>query len=241
MSGRLEGRIALVTGASRGIGAAVAERFAQEGAQLILVARTVGGLEEADDRVKAAGGSATLVPMDLTEFDRIDEMGRALFERFGHIDVLVGNHGQLGVLTPLTHLDPEVWQSVIDANLTGHWRLIRSIDPLLRASSSGRAIFVTSGVARSVFPYWGAYAVSKAALEMLVKTYAAEAESTGVKANIVDPGATRTGMRAAAFPGEDPETLPPPEAITDVFVDLAAADCGRTGDVVPVTVNPALV
>jgi NAD(P)-dependent dehydrogenase (short-subunit alcohol dehydrogenase family) len=240
VAGRLEGRIALVTGASRGIGAAVATRFAREGAQLILVARTVGGLEEVDDRIKAEGGSATLVPLDLTEFDSIDEMGRALYERFGRIDALVGNHAQLGVLTPLTHLDPEVWQSVIDANLSSHWRLIRSIDPLLRASGSGRAIFVTSGVARHVFPYWGAYAVSKAALEMLVKTYAAEAESNGIRANIVDPGATRTDMRAAAFPGEDPLTLPPPEAITDVFVDLAAADCSRNGDVVPVTVDASL-
>lgn len=240
MAGRLEGRIALVTGASRGIGAAVATRFAREGAQLILVARTVGGLEEVDDRIKAEGGAATLVPLDLTEFDSIDEMGRALYERFGRIDALVGNHAQLGVLTPLTHLDPEVWQSVIDANLSSHWRLIRSIDPLLRASGSGRAIFVTSGVARHVFPYWGAYAVSKAALEMLVKTYAAEAESNGIRANIVDPGATRTDMRAAAFPGEDPLTLPPPEAITDVFVDLAAADCSRNGDVVPVTVDASL-
>ncbi len=240
MAGRLEGRIALVTGASRGIGAAVATRFAREGAQLILVARTVGGLEEVDDRIKAEGGNATLVPLDLTEFDSIDGMGRALYERFGRIDALVGNHAQLGVLTPLTHLDPDVWQSVIDANLSSHWRLIRSIDPLLRASGSGRAIFVTSGVARHVFPYWGAYAVSKAALEMLVKTYAAEGESTGIRANIVDPGATRTDMRAAAFPGEDPLTLPPPGAITDVFVDLAAEDCTRNGDVVPVTVDTSL-
>ena len=197
----------------------------------------MGGLEEVDDCIKAEGGDATLVPLDLTEFEKIDEMGRSLYERFGRIDALVGNHAQLGLLTPLTHLDPDVWQSVIDANLTAHWRLIRSIDPLLRASGSGRAIFVTSGAARQVLPYWGAYAVSKAALEMLVRTYAAEAESMGVMANLVDPGATRTAMRAAAFPGEDPKTLPPPEAITDVFVDLAAADCSRTGEVVPVTVD----
>jgi NAD(P)-dependent dehydrogenase (short-subunit alcohol dehydrogenase family) len=240
VAGRLEGRIALVTGASRGIGAAVAERFAREGAQLILVARTVGGLEDLDDKVKAAGGEATLVPLDLTEMDAIDDLGRALFERFGRVDILVGNHAQLGVLTPLTHLDPPVWQSVIDTNLSSHWRLIRSIDPLLRASGSGRAMFVTSGVARSVFPYWGAYAVSKAAIEMLVKTYAAEAAQSGIKANLVDPGAIRTEMRAAAFPGEDPETLPPPAAITDVFVDLAEVGCGSSGEVVPVRVNRKL-
>lgn len=232
MVGRLKDRIALITGASRGIGAAVAERYAAEGAHVILVARTVGGLEETDDAVRAAGGTATLVPLDLTDFDRIDEMGAALHERFGRIDVLVGNAAVLGLVTPLTHLDPDVWQKTLDTNLTVNWRLIRSIDPLLRASGSGRAIFVTSGVTRGVFPYWGPYAVSKAGLEMLVKIYAAEAESHGVRANIINPGVVRTDMRATAFPGEDPNTLPDPAAITDTFVDLAAEDCDRTGVVV---------
>lgn len=232
-SGRLAGRIALVTGASRGIGAAVAKRYAAEGAHVVLAARTVGGLEETDDAIRAAGGSATLVPLDLAEAVKIDELGARLYERFGKLDVLVGNAGTIGVLTPLTHMDPPVWEKVIGVNLTANWRLLRSMDPLLRRSDAGRAIFVTSGAARGVFPFWGAYAVSKAALEMLVRTYAAEVAEFGVKANAVDPGVIRTAMRAQAFPGEDPMRLPPPEAITDIFVSLAEPSCRRNGQIVP--------
>ena len=231
-AGRLAGRIALVTGASRGIGAAVAKRYAAEGAQLVLVARTVGGLEETDDAIRAVGGSATLVPFDLSDGARIDELGGRLHERFGRLDILVGNAAMLGVLTPLAHLDPKIWDAVMAINVTANWRLLRSMDPLLRASGTGRALFVTSGVTRGVFPYWGAYSVSKAALETLVKTYAAEAAIAGVRANIVDPGVVRTAMRATAMPGEDPATLPPPEAITEVFVALAEAGERRTGQVV---------
>ena len=231
--GRLAGRIALVTGASRGIGAAVARRFAAEGAKLILTARTVGGLEETDDAIRSGGGeAATLVPLDLREFDKIDQLGASLYERFGHLDVLVGNAGVLGILSPLGHVDPGLWQQTLDVNLTANWRLIRSLDPLLRRSAAGRAIFVTSGAAQMSRAYWGPYAVTKAALESLVKTYAAELAKTEVRANLVSPGAVRTLMRAQAFPGEDPESLPPPEAVTDVFVELAAADCGRNGEVV---------
>ena len=231
--GRLAGRIALVTGASRGIGAAVARRFAAEGAKLILTARTVGGLEETDDAIRSAGGeAATLVPLDLREFDKIDQLGASLYERFGHLDVLVGNAGVLGILSPLGHVDPGLWQQTLDVNLTANWRLIRSLDPLLGRSAAGRAIFVTSGAAQMSRAYWGPYAVTKAALESLVKTYAAELAKTEVRANLVSPGAVRTLMRAQAFPGEDPESLPPPEAVTDVFVELAAADCGRNGEVV---------
>jgi NAD(P)-dependent dehydrogenase (short-subunit alcohol dehydrogenase family) len=230
--GRLQGRVALVTGASRGIGAAVAKRYAAEGAHVVLAARTVGGLEETDDAIRAAGGAATLVPLDLAEGVKIDELGARLYERFGKLDVLVGNAGTLGVLTPLTHMDPPVWQTVMDVNLTANWRLLRSMDPLLRRSDAGRAIFVTSGAARGVFPFWGAYAVSKAALEMLVRTYAAEVAEFGVKANVVDPGVVRTTMRAQAFPGEDPMTLPPPEAITEIFLSLAEPSCRRNGQIV---------
>ncbi|HEY7609969.1 MAG TPA: SDR family NAD(P)-dependent oxidoreductase [Alphaproteobacteria bacterium] len=230
--GRLQGRIALVTGASRGIGAAVAKRYGAEGAHVILVARTVGGLEESDDAIRAAGGSATLVPLDLTESVKIDELGARLYERFGKLDVLVGNAGMLGALTPLTHLDPPVWDEVMAVNLTANWRLLRSMDPLLRRSDAGRAIFVTSGAARGIFPFWGAYAVSKAALEMLVRTYAAEVSEFGVRANIVDPGVVRTAMRAAAFPGEDPLKLPAPEAITEAFVTLAEPSCRQNGQIV---------
>ncbi len=230
--GRLAGRIALVTGASRGIGAAVAKRFAAEGAQLILLARTVGGLEETDDAVRAAGApNALLVPLDLRQHDAIDQLGASLFERYGKLDVLVGNAGMLGGLSPLGHIKPKRWAEVMDLNLTANWRLIRSLDPLLRRSEAGRAIFVTSGAARGAHAYWGPYAVSKAALEALVRTYAAETRKTEVRANIVDPGIARTAMRREAFPGEDPDTLPAPEEITEVFVDLAEAACTKSGEV----------
>ena len=230
--GRLQGRISVVTGASRGLGAAIAKRFAGEGSHVVLVARTVGGLEEVDDAIRAAGGAATLVPLDLTEFDRIDEMGAALAQRFGRIDVLVGNAGILGTLSPMGHIETQVWNRVIAVNLTANWRLIRSFDPLLRASDSGRAIFVTSGAADGAHPYWGAYAVSKAALEAMVKTWAGEVTKTPVKVNLVDPGALRTSMRAEAYPGEDPMTLRPAGEITDTFVELAEAASTRHGEIV---------
>ena len=234
--GRLGGRIALVTGASRGIGAAVAKRFAEEGAHLILTARTQGGLEEVDDAIRASGSDegATLLPMDLKDFDAIDHMGQAIHERFGRLDILVGNAGVLGTLSPVGHIEPKDWDEVLAVNLTANWRLIRSCDPLLQASNAGRAIFVTSGVAQHVVPYWGGYAVSKAALEMLVGIYAAENARTNVRANILDPGAARTAMRAKAMPGEDPNTLPAPESITDAFVDLAEAGCTKSGELVGV-------
>ncbi|MDH3919698.1 MAG: SDR family NAD(P)-dependent oxidoreductase, partial [Rhodospirillales bacterium] len=203
--GRLAGRIALVTGASRGLGAAVARRFAAEGARLVLVARTVGGLEEVDDALRRAGGEpATLVPLDLRDFDRIDQLGAQLYERFGRLDVLVGNAAVLGTLSPLGHVAPKTWSEVLEVNLTANWRLIRSLDPLLRQSEAGRAVFVTSGVTARAYPYWGPYAASKAALESLVRTYAAEAEKTALKVNLLDPGVLRTALRAQAFPGEDP-------------------------------------
>lgn len=230
--GRLQGRIAVITGASRGLGAAIAKRFSAEGAHVVLVARTVGGLEEVDDAIRAEGGAATLVPLDLTEFDRIDEMGAALAQRFGRIDVLVGNAGILGTLSPMGHIDIEVWDRVMAVNLTANWRLIRSLDPLLRASDSGRAIFVTSGAADGAHPYWGAYAVSKAALEVMVKTWAGELTKTPIKVNLVNPGALRTSMRAEAYPGEDPMTQRPAEEITDTFVELAEAASARHGEIV---------
>ena len=230
--GCLSGKIALITGASRGIGAAVAERFASEGAHLVLAARTIGGLEEVDDAVRAAGGSATLVPVDLRDFVKIDELAAALFERWGRLDILVGNAAEFGVFSPLGHIDPETWTEVMDLNLTANWRLIRAMDPLLRAAPAGRAIFVTSGVARGVFPYWGPYAVGKAGLEMLVKIYAGEIAKTRVRATLIDPGIVRTRLRARAFPGEDPRRLPPPESVADAFLTLALPECTRNGDVV---------
>ena len=231
-SGRLAGRIALITGASRGIGAAVALRFAGEGAHVVLAARTVGGLEEIDDAIRAAGGSATLVPVDLRDFIKIDELAAALFDRYGVLDILVGNAAEFGVFSPLGHIDSVTWVEVMELNLTANWRLIRAMDPLLRAAPAGRAIFVTSGVARRVFPYWGPYAVSKAGLEMLVKIYAGEVVKTRVRANLIDPGIVRTRLRARAFPGEDPSRLPPPESVADAFLALALPECTRNGEVV---------
>jgi NAD(P)-dependent dehydrogenase (short-subunit alcohol dehydrogenase family) len=233
-SGRLQGRLALITGASRGIGAAVAKRFAAEGAKLILTARTVGGLEEVDDAIRAAGGEASLlVPLDIKEFDAIDQLGAALYERFGKLDILVGNAGVLGPITPVGHIEPKHWQDVLDVNLTANWRLLRSMDPLLRLSDAGRAIFVTSQDARQPRPFWSAYCVSKAALESLVRSYAAEVQNvTPIRANLIDPGATRTKMRAGGHPGEDPQSVPLPDEITEAFVRLAGSDCHDTGLVV---------
>jgi len=232
MAGRLTGKIALVTGASRGIGAAVAEAYAREGAHLVLAARTVGGLEEVDDRIRAAGGTATLVPLDLRDFIKIDELAAAIYQRFERLDILVGNAAEFGTFSPLGHIDPQLWQEVIDLNLTANWRLIRAMDPLLRAAPHGRAIFVTSGIARNPRAYWGPYAVSKAGLEVLVKTYAAENEKTNLRANLIGPGVVRTRLRARVFPGEDPMKLPPPETVTEAFVQLALDECEHNGDVI---------
>jgi len=226
---RLDGRIALVTGASRGIGAAVALRLAEAGAHVVLTARIVGGLEEVDDAIRAKGGKATLVPFDLRDFDRIDALGAALHERFGRLDILVAAAGVLGTLSPMGHFDPKVWQEVIDVNLTANWRLIRSLDPLLRLSTAGRAIFVTCAAGRERVPYWGAYAASKAALEAVVKIYAGEVEQTALRVNLIDPGPVSTRLRATAFPREDRARLKLPEDIADGFLDLAAAECRLNG------------
>jgi NAD(P)-dependent dehydrogenase (short-subunit alcohol dehydrogenase family) len=237
---RLLDKVALITGASRGIGAAVAERFATEGAHLVLAARTVGGLEEVDDKVRAAGGCATLVPIDLRDFIKIDELAARILDRWGRLDILVGNAAEFGVFSPLGHIDPETWSEVIDLNLTANWRLIRAMDPLLRAAPAGRAIFVTSAVAHGVRPYWGPYAVSKAGLEMLVKIYAGEITKTRVRANLIDPGILRTRLRARAFPGEDPARLPPPESVSDAFLALALPECTRNGEILHATDLPQL-
>jgi NAD(P)-dependent dehydrogenase (short-subunit alcohol dehydrogenase family) len=229
---RLEGRVALITGASRGIGRAVAMRYADEGAEIVLVARTQGALEEIDDEVRARGGKAILVPADITDYEKIDQMGAAIFERFKRLDILVGNAGVLGMLGPVGHMSPEEWDHVIAVNITANWRLIRAFDPLLRASDAGRAIFVTSGAARRPRAYWSGYAVGKAGLEMLVQTYAHEITKTQVRVNLVNPGPTRTRMRAQAFPGEDPNTLKTPEDITDCFVDLALPTCTKNGELI---------
>lgn len=234
-TGRLAGRVALITGASRGIGAAVAKRFAAEGAQVILTARTVGGLEEVDDQIRKAGhGNATLVPLDLAKGAEIDKLGPAILERFGKLDILVGNAGQLGTLSPMGHIDPPVWERVFTVNVTANWRLIRICEPLLKLSPAGRAIFVTSTVAQGQHPYWGAYAASKAALESMVRTWAGELGQTNIRANLLNPGRTRTRMRAEAFPGEDPLSVKPPEDVAAVMVPMASAEEIRQGEVVGV-------
>jgi NAD(P)-dependent dehydrogenase (short-subunit alcohol dehydrogenase family) len=235
MSGRLAGRVALITGASRGLGAAVAKAFAGEGAHVVLLARTVGGLEEVDDAIRAAGGGggATLVPADLADGKSIDGLAAPILERFGRLDILVGNAAMLGRLAPLPHFPPDQWHEVFAVNVHANWRLLRALDPLLRASPAGRAIFVTSGITRALAAYWGAYAASKAALEAMVAVYAKEIVKTNVRVNLADPGPMRTRMRALAFPGEDPMQLPPPEAIAGKFVALAEAACARHGELVP--------
>ena len=225
----LAGRVALVTGASRGIGRAAALALAEAGAHVVAVARTVGGLEELDDAIRAKGGTATLVPLDLKDFAGIDRLGGALHERWGRLDMLLGNAGLLGAITPLAHLEPRVWDDVMAVNVTANWRLIRSLDPLLRRSSAGRALFVTSGITRSCRPYWGAYSASQAALEALVRTYAGEIAQTRVKANLLAPGPLRTAMRAQGRPGEDPMTLKPPEALAPDIVRMLSPDYAKNG------------
>ncbi len=231
---RLEGRVALITGASRGIGRAVTLRFAAEGAHLILAARTQGALEELDDEIKAINGGepSTLVPGDLTKFEIIDHMGAAVYERFGKLDILVGNAGMLGTLSPLGHIEPQTFEKVMATNLTVNWRLVRSFDPLLRASDAGRAIFVTSTVGHAPRAYWGAYAISKAGVEMMAGIYAEETKKTNVRVNLINPGGTRTAMRAEAMPGEDPETVKAPETVTEAFVELAEAACTKHGEMI---------
>ncbi|MEZ5872541.1 MAG: SDR family NAD(P)-dependent oxidoreductase [Nitratireductor sp.] len=227
--GKLDGRIALVTGASRGIGYHAAMAFAREGAHVIAVARTTGGLEELDDEIKKAGGSATLVPMDIVDFEAIDRLGAAIDQRWGKLDIFLANAGILGGLSPLGHHEPKNFQKVMDINVTANWRFIRSLDPLLRASPSGRAIFVSSGSPHSCRPFWGPYAASKAALEALARVYAAECANTNIRSVIVNPGATRTGMRAQAMPGEDPKTLPHPSELAGDFVMLGSAAMNENG------------
>ncbi len=231
MTGILSGRVALITGASRGIGAAVAVRFAAEGARVVLAARTRGGLEDVDDAIRSGGrGAATLLELDLAEPDSADGIGPALANRFGRLDILVANAGYLGELAPIHQFDDDLWSRAMAVNLDANRRLIRGLDPLLRASDAGRAIFVTSD--RIGRPYWGAYAAGKAALEAVALCWAAETRRTGMRINLVDPGATRTRLRSEAYPGEDPATLKAPEAVAGVFVDLAAPDCRRHGEIV---------
>jgi NAD(P)-dependent dehydrogenase (short-subunit alcohol dehydrogenase family) len=225
----LADRIALVTGASRGIGHATAIALAKAGAHIVAVARTVGGLEELDDAIKALGGSATLVPLDLKDYAGIERLGTALRERFGRLDVLVGNAGMLGPLSPLDHVEAKAWDEVMAVNVTANWRLLCAVDPLLKFSDAGRVVFVSSGVAAMGLAYWGPYAASKAALETLARTYAAETATTNVRVNVFTPGPVRTRMRAQAMPGEDPMMLVTPDKVADKIVELCLPSMQESG------------
>jgi NAD(P)-dependent dehydrogenase (short-subunit alcohol dehydrogenase family) len=228
----LKGRLALVTGATRGIGRAVAVSFAKAGAHVIAVGRTQGALEELDDEIQKVGEPATLLTLDLRKGEKIDGLGPTIFERWGKLDVFVGNAAMLGPLSPLPHVTADAWQHVIDVNLTANWRLIRTLDPLLKRSDAGRVILVSSGAADGHYAYWGPYAISKAGVECMGKMYAAECENTPVRVAIVNPGATRTAMRAKAFPGEDPMTIPAPEDVAPLFLELALPQSTLHGEVV---------
>jgi NAD(P)-dependent dehydrogenase (short-subunit alcohol dehydrogenase family) len=228
----LKDRLALVTGASRGIGRTLALAFAQHGAHVVVAARTIGALEELDDEIRKAGGKATLLQVDLSKGEKIDQLGPTLFQRWGKLDIFVGNAGVLGPLSPLHHVTEDAWNQVIDINLSANWRLIRTLDPLLKRSDAGRAVFLTSGAATGKYAYWGPYGVSKAGLEALVKTYAHELEDTNVRVNLVNPGPVRTAMRAKAFPGEDPDTLPAPDALVPLFIELVSPECEFSGRVI---------
>lgn len=232
MEQRLKSRVALVTGASRGIGRAVAESFAREGAEVILMARTLGALTQTHDTIVAAGGRATIMPFNFLDLDKIDQIGPAIAQKFKRLDILVANAAMLGALGPVALSDPKLWDSVFRLNVLSVQRLIATVDPLLRGSDAGRAILVSSSLATRPRAHWGAYAASKAALEAMARTYAAEVAYSPLKVNVVDPGGVRTAMRAEAFPGEDPQTLPPPEAVTEAFVRLALPGLDTTGDVV---------
>ncbi|MDE3116894.1 MAG: SDR family NAD(P)-dependent oxidoreductase [Pseudomonadota bacterium] len=223
-------RIVIVTGASRGIGRACAVALAKAGAHVIAVARTQGALEELDDEIRSLGGTATLVPLDLKDMPALDRLGGSIFERWGRLDGFLGNAGMLGVLTPLSHLEPKAFDQTMAVNVAANWRLIRSFDPLLRQSDAGRVVFVTSGAAQKHTPFWGIYAASKAALESLALTYAAECVTTNVKVNLFNPGPLRTAMRAKAFPGEDPMALEPPEAVVPAILDLLSPACTKNGE-----------
>jgi NAD(P)-dependent dehydrogenase (short-subunit alcohol dehydrogenase family) len=228
----LSGKLVLVTGATRGIGRAVAVAAANAGAELIITGRTIGALEEVDDEIKAIGGNATIVEMDMKDTAAMPRLAAAIAERWGRLDGLVANAAILTALTPVGHITPEDWEANIAVNLTGQWHLIRALDPLLRVAPAGRAILVTSGAAVGSRPFWAPYAATKAGLEALGRSWAGESEQTNLRINMMNPGGTATKMRAAAFPGEDPASLPQPEDIAPAFLALLAEECQFHGEVV---------
>ncbi len=239
----LDGRVALVTGASRGLGRALALELARAGAHVIALARTQGALEELDDAIRAAGSEATLAPCDLTDFDALDRLGAAIFARWGRLDILIANAGVLGPMTPLAHIEPRQWEETLAVNLTANWRLIRSLDLPLRRAEAGRLIILTSGAGHAAQPkpYWGAYAITKAALEALARSYAAETMNISqIRVMAVDPGPMRTRLRAAAMPGEDPSILRTPEEAAPKIVTLCLPDWQETGKLYDIAADRVL-
>ncbi|MDU0339321.1 SDR family NAD(P)-dependent oxidoreductase [Bosea rubneri] len=231
MTKPLQGRVALVTGASRGIGRAAAIAYAEAGAHVVAMARTTGALEELDDAIQAVGGSATLVPADLADAGAIERLGPALLQRWGKLDIFLANAGILGPLSPLTHASPKEWAKVFDINVTANWRLLKSVEPALQASDAGRVIMLSSGAAHKCMAYWGPYSASKAALEAMARSYANETLTTPLRVMLVNPGPLRTRMRAEAMPGEDPQTLRTPEELAPHLVKLASPDWSETGKI----------
>jgi NAD(P)-dependent dehydrogenase (short-subunit alcohol dehydrogenase family) len=219
-------RVALVTGASRGIGAATAVELARRGVHVVITARTQGGLEETDDAIRALGGSATLLPLDLAEGEQVDALGPSIYQRFGRLDVLVHAAGTLGRLTPVAHILANDWADVVAVNLSAAWHLIRTCDPLLRNAEAGRAVFVTDARAREPKAYWGAYGATKAGMAHLVLTWADEVKTTRLRVHLFDPGPTATRLRSQAMPGEDPTTLPKPADIAPKLAALCVAGDG---------------
>jgi NAD(P)-dependent dehydrogenase (short-subunit alcohol dehydrogenase family) len=231
MTGPLASRIALVTGGSRGIGYAVAIALARQGAHVVATARTPGGLEELDDAIKAVGGTATLVPLELRDYDGIARLGAALNERYGKLDIMVANAALGASSSPLDHFQPKEWEEVLAVNVTANWHLIRNMHALLLRSDAGRVVFMSSGAAANPRAYRGLYSASKGALEAMARTYANETVNTPIRVNIHAPGPTRTRMRAAVAPGEDPMTLPTPEAVAESIVPLCLPEFMETGKV----------
>ncbi|MGQ0527916.1 MAG: SDR family NAD(P)-dependent oxidoreductase [Alphaproteobacteria bacterium] len=230
--GLIEGQVALITGASRGIGAAVAKKFAAEGAHVILLARTQGALEELDDEIRRAGGSATLIPQDLQKLEELDNLGPALHDKFGRLDIFVGNAGMLGPLSPVRDVGGRDWDKVFKVNALANARLIKTLDPLLRAAPSGRAIFTTTALVHQPMAYWGTYISSKAALESLVQVYAAETAKTNLRVNMVNPGIVDTAMLQEAFPGGFQGQTNNIEDVAAAFLKLALSDCVQHGEII---------
>lgn len=226
----LSGRLILITGATRGLGRAVAIAAAAAGAEIIITGRTIGALEEVDDEIKASGSSATIVELDMKDTAAMPRLAAAIAERWGRLDGFVANAAMLAALTPIGHLTPEAWDESVAVNLTGQWHMIRAFDPLLRAAPTGRAVLVTSGAAVGSRPFWGPYAATKAGLEALGRSWAGESEQTNLRINMINPGGTATKMRASAFPGEDPATLPQPKDIAPAFLMLLADGCAHHGE-----------